>query len=205
MKEKRALIVFVRLPRVGEVKTRLGGRIGMREAAAAYKHFAQHAFELADDLESIRVEVYVFYAPEAKEEEIRAWIQRPFIYVQQEGRTLGARMQRAFDTTFARGSLRTVIIGTDVPELDAHTLRFAYSRLSSHDVVLGPSSDGGYYLLGMNAPTKNLFDGIEWSTVNVLQQTLSCAERLRLSYTLLPEFADIDTEEDFKKYLERTK
>ncbi|MEO8167669.1 MAG: TIGR04282 family arsenosugar biosynthesis glycosyltransferase, partial [bacterium] len=103
------------------------------------------------------------------------------------------------------GAKRTVIIGTDVPELSASIIESAFHQLNDHDVVLGPSTDGGYYLLGMKPPVKEVFDGIEWSSEKVYAQTVKCLQTSRLSYARLPEFADVDTEEDYRQYLARTK
>jgi rSAM/selenodomain-associated transferase 1 len=200
-----ALIIFAKLPRVGEVKTRLGESIGMERAVEVYKQFAEHAFSLADELHSLGVLVYIFYAPGATKNDVKNWVGRPFHFAQQHGESLGERMKNAFNKTFADGAMRTVIIGTDVPELDAIAIRSAYEMLSTHDVVIGPSTDGGYYLLGMNAPTKNVFGGITWSVETVLQQTLTKVQSLQLSHLLLPTFSDIDTDDDFREYLSRTK
>jgi hypothetical protein len=200
-----ALIIFAKFPRAGEVKTRLGKSIGMEKAVEVYKQFAEHAFSLADELHSEGVRVYIFYAPGATENDLKKWVGRSFRFIEQRGNSLGERMKNAFDTTFADGAARAVIIGTDVPELDAATIRSAYETLSTHDVVIGPSTDGGYYLLGMNALTKPLFDGVTWSVETVLQHTLATVQSLNLSYQLLPQLSDIDTENDFRDYLKRCK
>jgi rSAM/selenodomain-associated transferase 1 len=198
-----ALIIFAKLPRAGEVKTRLGRSIGMEKASAVYRQFAEHTFTLADGLHSPDIRVYIFYAPGASEEEIREWVGREFVFVEQRGNTLGDRMKNAFDTTFADGATQTIIIGTDVPELNVDVIRSAYTMLSTHDIVIGPSTDGGYYLLGMNATTKDVFDGITWSVETVLHQTLAKLHSLMLSHQLLPSLSDIDTEEDFRDYRRR--
>ncbi len=199
----RSLIVFAKLPRAGEVKTRLGQSIGMKEAAEVYKRFAEHAFTLADELQSGGVSVYVFYAPGASAEEIRSWVGRPFTFIQQEGATLGERMKSAFERTIQDGFEQTVIIGTDVPELDAPVIHSAFQSLFSSDVILGPSTDGGYYLLGMKPPAKNMFEGIDWSTEYVFQQTIDKVKTLHLSFATLGELADVDTIEDYKSYVAR--
>jgi hypothetical protein len=199
----RALIVFAKLPRAGEVKTRLGKAIGMERAAEVYRQFAEHTFSLAAEVRSGGVRVYIFYAPGAGETEMRAWVGREFTFVEQQGETLGDRMKNAFDKTFADGATQTVIIGTDVPEMDTVTLSSAFAHLSTHDIVIGPSTDGGYYLLGMNAPTKDVFAGVVWSVETVLRQTLATVQSLNLTYQLLSHLSDIDTEEDLRSYLRR--
>ena len=199
-----ALIIFAKLPRAGEVKTRLGQSIGMKEAADIYKQFAEHAFTLADALKSRGTTIYVFFAPGAEAKAVASWVGREFVFVRQRGNDLGERMYNAFVRTFADGAKRSVIIGTDVPELNASIIDSAFSQLDGHDIVLGPSTDGGYYLLGMNT-LQPVFDGIEWSTDKVLRQTLVRLASLHLSNAMLPEMADVDTEEDYRLYLARTK
>jgi hypothetical protein len=146
----------------------------------------------------------VFYEPHANVDEMRAWIGPLLHLIPQEGTTLGGRMRHAFELTFAEGSKHTVIIGTDVPELDLLTLERAFVALGQHDVVIGPSSDGGYYLLGMNAPTRELFDGVVWSSETVYHDTIQRLHSLHLSFAQLNELADIDTITDYKAYLDRT-
>lgn len=198
-----ALIIFAKLPRAGEVKTRLGESIGMEQAAKVYKEFAEHAFTLADGVNAKDIVVYIFYAPGASEIEIKQWVGRPFHFIEQRGNSLGDRMRNAFDRTFADGATQTVIIGTDVPELDARTLHSSFAYLTSHDIVIGPSTDGGYYLLGMNVPTKDVFDGIVWSSSAVTETTLARIEAGNYSFALLPVLSDIDTEEDYRAYVQR--
>jgi len=198
-----ALIIFAKLPRPGEVKTRLGSVVGMEEAASIYRGFAEHAFLLGDALAGSGVQVHVFYDPCASENDFRTWIGHAFSFAPQEGNTLGERMHRAFEATFAQGAARCIIIGTDVPDLEAATVLQAFELLSAHAVVIGPSTDGGYYLLGMNAPVKDLFGGITWSTSTVFDDTLKRLTKLSLSYSVLGELSDIDTVEDYRNYRRR--
>jgi uncharacterized protein len=200
---EHALIIFARLPREGEVKTRLGRSLGMDVAARIYREFAEHAFSLGEQLATMGKRVYLFFDPLASEAEMRRWTGHAFVHLPQGGITLGDRMQNAFDETFRRGSTCSVIVGTDVPELDVTAIHHAYELLTVHEVVIGPSTDGGYYLLGMKAPTKDLFRGITYSTDGVFKQTLARAGELRLSVSLLDELADIDTKEDYELYLHR--
>ena len=199
----QSLIIFAKLPRPGEVKTRLGHGLGMHEASAVYERLAQQTFSLGDQLLSQGLRVYLFYDPRATEQEMRSWIGHPFEFAQQVGETLGERMRAAFEKTFADGSGRTVIVGTDIPDLTVDVIVRAFNLLSAHNVVLGPSSDGGYYLLGMTRLVNELFEGLAWSTSAVYQETLDRIAALDLSHAVLGELADIDTEEDYKRYLER--
>jgi uncharacterized protein len=200
----RALIVFAKLPRVGDVKTRLGKEIGMEEAGRVYEEFARHAFTIASTLSHEHVAVYLLYAPGADEAAIRRWVGHGFRYFPQEGASLGDRMHAAFRKVFNDGATEAVIIGTDVPELDVETVRAGFEKLQSCDVVIGPSSDGGYYLLGIKERPYDVFSGISWSTTSVLQETRLLVARQGLTTVLLPEMSDIDTFEDYRSYLRKT-
>lgn len=201
--EKASLIVFAKLPEPGKVKTRLGEAIGMEQAAEVYRQFAAHAFSLAHELDSEGATVYVFYAPGAAQVEVERWVGHPYRYLQQRGNDLGERMRNAFDTAFADGAVKSVIIGTDVPELEVDIIKAAFDALTTTDVVLGPSTDGGYYLLGMKERTEDLFSNIEWSSGHVLEQTLRRVRQLNLTYYMLQSLADVDTAEDYAALLAR--
>jgi rSAM/selenodomain-associated transferase 1 len=203
MNDGKALVIFARMPRPGEVKTRLGQALGMERAAELYKSFAEHAFTIGRTMREKGSAVYVSYNPGAHREDMIAWVGREVHLVPQEGKTLGDRMHNAFDITFSEGSARTVIIGTDVPELNVQTIEQAFHTLDSNDVVLGPSTDGGYYLIGMKPPTKEVFEGIRWSSADVFSGTLLHIHRLNLSLAQLPVLADIDTMQDYEAYLRR--
>jgi glycosyltransferase A (GT-A) superfamily protein (DUF2064 family) len=114
-------------------------------------------------------------------------------------------MKNAFDQTFRDGAVHSIIIGTDVPELDAEMVLRSFEVFPKHDIVIGPSRDGGYYLLGMSTPTKRIFDGIAWSAQTVFQETVDRVNALELSYSCLPVLDDIDTMEDYQAYLQRKK
>jgi hypothetical protein len=120
----------------------------------------------------------------------------------QTGEDLGARMVRAFEETFARGYRRVVLIGTDVPTLPAYTVGEAFALLASHDLVLGPARDGGYYLIGLRHPTAELFEDIPWSTDHVLAATREKARERGLCTALLAQHRDVDTPEDLYALIE---
>ncbi len=204
MSSRRTLIVFAKLPRPGEVKTRLGFEIGMDQACATYDAFAQHAFSLAEKVMEGGISVSVHFVNNAPEAEIKRWVGRPFSFFPQQGATLGDRMENAFHKAFDDGAAQAVIIGTDVPELDSTTVMRGFEQLDTHDITIGPSSDGGYYLLGMRSPGYDVFSGIQWSTERVYTETLRHIEHMRLRYAVLPVFSDIDTLEQYEAFRRRT-
>jgi rSAM/selenodomain-associated transferase 1 len=199
-----ALILFVKDPVPGNVKTRLGTTIGMERAAELYRSFAASSFAIATEMVKHNTRVFIWYAPGAEREAIRAWVgNEEFMYEEQRGDSLGERMRHAFHEAFRLGATKTVILGTDIPEIDQSLVTSAFRSLDDHGIVIGPSSDGGYYLLGMAAPGIELFEGVPWSTDGVLPATLRLIERSRATVTLLAELSDIDTEEDYHRYLAR--
>jgi len=199
----RSLIIFARYPVPGEAKTRLGATLGMKRAAEVYRDFAEHAFSVGEALHNDGIEVFLFYHPSVSEKDMKGWVDRPFRFFPQEGPDLGARMEQAFATTFRQGSDASVIIGTDIPELDAPTVREGFRSLESGEVVIGPGADGGYYLCGMIAPLKDIFSGVPWGTGTVLQVTLEKVSALGLSCTTLRTLHDVDTGHDYDEYLRR--
>ncbi|MBM2841996.1 MAG: hypothetical protein HW412_2524 [Bacteroidetes bacterium] len=204
MNHTRALIIFAKMPRPGEVKTRLGKTMGMHEAARVYAELAERTFQVGRDLGRQGCKVFLFYDPSASETNVRDWVKEEFLFIPQQGDTLGERMHHAFDVTFQQGTERTVIVGTDIPDLELALLQEAFDMLGSHDVVVGPTTDGGYYLLGMKPPTKDIFSGIAWSTPVVYADTVRRIGRLGLSLSVLRELVDIDTEESYNEYTRRS-
>ena len=110
-------------------------------------------------------------------------------------------MQGVVETVFALGHSRAILTGTDLPTLVASHLKQAIDELSTHDIVLGPTLDGGYYLIGLRRPTPELFEGISWSTATVLEETRKKASALGLSEALLPSLRDLDDVEDLKEFV----
>lgn len=199
-----ALILFVKDPVPGSVKTRLGATIGMEHATRLYRTFAATSFAIAADVAKRDMRVTIWYAPGANQEVIRDWVGNDaFTYAEQRGDSLGDRMQHAFRVAYRAGAEKAVIIGTDIPELTLPLVMSAFGLLDQHAVVIGPSTDGGYYLLGMKAPGIDIFEGVPWSTSGVLPATLRLIQKTNSTLATLVEMSDIDTEEDYRGLLLR--
>ena len=127
-----------------------------------------------------------------------AWLPAERLHVQSAG-DLGARMAAAFEWAFDGGAARVVLIGTDTPDLSRGDVLHAFESLRTSDLVVGPSLDGGYYLIGLPRPIPALFERIPWSTPAVLGETLNRAESLGLRAAPLAVKADIDTLEDVRR------
>jgi rSAM/selenodomain-associated transferase 1 len=195
------LIVFVKRPRPGEVKTRLARDIGAPDAAWLYQAMAEHVLrETAAPPEAY--ERLVLFAPPEAEADIARWLPAEARAPQAAG-DLGRRMADAFASAFADGARRVVLIGTDAPGLDRDLVEQAFAALHDHDVAMGPACDGGYYLIGLAAPHAGLFEGIAWSTATVCAATLERARALGLRHRLLPELRDVDTLADVRREWKR--
>ena len=193
---ERALVVFVKHPRPGAVKTRLAASIGPEAAADLYRALVERVLE-ATTPEPGDYERLVFFDPPGALAEMRAWLPGVRL-LPQEGDDLGARMADAFARAFARGARRVAIVGTDVPGVARETVLEALSALDAADVALGPAEDGGYCLLALREPRPELFSGIAWSTPTVAAETRSRAAASGLTVRELPALRDLDTLEDLR-------
>lgn len=195
-KAPEKLIIFTRYPEPGKTKTRLIPALGTQGAANLHRHLIQNTLNQVQNLTKNRpVTVEVKYA--GGSQELMQNLLPPEINCSPQSQgDLGEKMNNALAENFAQTIQRIIIIGTDCPELDTHRLAQAFNRLYHNDLVLGPALDGGYYLIGMQRPIPELFVKIDWGTELVLQQTLTIAQHLNLSYSLLDPLADIDRPED---------
>ena len=190
---KNALIIFVRNPELGKVKTRIAQTAGNEMALSIYKELLQHTRSVVKEL---ACDKFVFYADYISENDL--WIDDIFEKRLQFGNDLGQRMMNAFELLFSEGYDSVCIIGSDCISLAKRDIEAAFSILSKHDLVIGPSTDGGYYLLGMNKLHRLFFEDKIWSTDAVLPVTINNANQLYLTYEMLQTLSDIDTEEDWK-------
>jgi hypothetical protein len=192
------LIVFTRYPEPGKAKTRLIPALGGVGAAELHRQMAEHTLMQVRGLQAIRnLSIEVRFAG-GNFTQMQGWLGADLNYRTQGEGDLGDRMFHACQAAFNDGNDATIIIGTDCPELDTGLLQKAFQELQQHDLVLGPATDGGYYLVGLRRPVPQLFVGIAWSTSEVLQQTVAIAERLGLAIAYLPPFSDVDQPQDLE-------
>ena len=185
------LLILIRNPELGKCKTRLAAEVGEGAALEIYKFLLAHTLAVTKDL---KVEKRVLYSREVREDDI--WDSKIYQKRLQQGANLGERMEHAFREGFRDGYRKIVIIGSDLYDLAAGDLERAFDQLETHDFVVGPARDGGYYLLGMNSMKGELFRNKAWSTDRVLSQTLG--DLNGESIALLPERNDVDLYEDIK-------
>ncbi len=187
----RQLIIFIKNPVLGSVKTRLAATVGAERALEVYGRLLAITRTAAA---GVRCERHLYYADAVETED--EWDNTTFHKRLQRGDDLGERMHNAFADAFAGGAGKAIIIGSDCPEMSAGVIDDAFSALETADVVIGPATDGGYYLLGMKKIVLELFLDKQWSTSTVLNATLGDAERLGLRVHLLPALSDLDDEAD---------
>jgi rSAM/selenodomain-associated transferase 1 len=192
-------VLFVRAPRRGTVKTRLARTLGDDDALAAYRTLLSTTCEALRELKPVELR----FTPDDAAPEMNEWLQADWTTAPQGSGNLGERLASATQDHFHNGASSVVIIGSDCPEITAADLRAAHQALATADVVLGPASDGGYWLIGLRRPTVGIFDNIAWSTEAVLQQTLERAATLGLSVATLRQLDDIDTHEDWLRWVGR--
>ncbi len=191
------LIVFLRAPRQGEVKTRLASGLGPDGALAAYCELLEATLRAVESLDNVELR----YTPDDGVLDVIGLVRPGWSTLPQGPGDLGDRLERAFFEGFADDCDRIVVIGTDCPYLRSDDICRAWDLLKTHGVVIGPASDGGYWLIGLNQHRPQLFQDIPWGTSQVLAETLMQAERLGLQIAQLGQFPDVDTPADWDAYL----
>jgi rSAM/selenodomain-associated transferase 1 len=196
-----ALAVMAKAPVPGQVKTRLLPAFTAEAAAELSRALLVDQLYHLQQLD--KADFYLAFTPDDARLMMEQIAPARFHLFSQQGDELGARMDAVFATLFQMGHKNVVLIGGDLPPVPLHFFAAAYTFLesSSHGVVLGPSRDGGYYLVGCNRPTSQIFQGMGWSHSEVLAQTLDRLASLKIEYHLLPIWFDIDTPDDLR-YLE---
>ena len=190
------LLIFTRYPESGKTKTRLIPALGPEGAALVQRQMTRHTLRWARELSrpgETSVEV-LFEGGDAHQ--MLDCFGGDFTYRPQGDGDLGCRLDRAFRSAFGRGAGRTVAVGSDCPGVSDDLVRTAFHRLGQNDLVLGPASDGGYYLVGLRRHAPDLFREIPWGGSRVFEETLDTARRLGLSTTLLDPLDDVDRPED---------
>jgi rSAM/selenodomain-associated transferase 1 len=192
--ERSALLIFAKNAEKGKVKTRLARSIGEQQALEVYQRLLEYTKEVTQPLSCEKFLYYGKYLPGNDQ-----WPADHYTKKLQDGEGLGARMENAFREIFNKEYDKAIIIGTDCPEITTDMLRHAFKQLKSHEVVIGPAQDGGYYLLGMRQWYPSLFRDISWSTGQVLKQTIEKIENRSATYSLLPVLSDVDKLEDLER------
>ena len=200
---RRALILFLRYPEKGRVKTRLAKVLGDDFVLELYKNFIADILDLCGDVDADIIPAYAGgngILPNRP-------LYEAYSCVRQKGSDLGERMYNAFVEVSSLGYSQFVLIGSDIPDLPAEIISEAFEHLERRDVVLGPSRDGGYYLIGVNRERIDdaIFKGIPWSTSQVFEKTITNLRNKDLSWAALTLWNDIDDAEDLKRFYDTYK
>ncbi|PZO44775.1 MAG: hypothetical protein DCF17_03450 [Shackletoniella antarctica] len=194
------LLLFTRYPEPGRTKTRLIPHLGPAGAAALQRAMTEHVLgQVTAAAQQLPLAIEVHFAG-GNEAQMQGWLGDRITYYPQGEGDLGARLMAAFEQNFAAGRVGAIAIGSDCPALGTAHLAAALRALQSADVVLGPATDGGYYLIGLRQPQPALFEAIAWGTDQVLAQTRAIATSQGLAVELLAPLTDIDRPEDLPQW-----
>jgi rSAM/selenodomain-associated transferase 1 len=198
------ILCFVKYPEKGQVKLRLTVDLDDDVVVELYRNFV---LDVVSILKKLDTQFYLFFSPLNTKKKFREWLGSSYSYVPQEGNDLGERMKNSFFYAFAEGFHRVILVGSDSPDLPGDFLRNAIVELQTHDMVLGPSCDGGYYLIGFRDDTflPSVFDGISWSSSTVYQETMTKIKTAGRSLSLLPAWSDVDIISDLKNLVRRNR
>ena len=202
-KNKSCLLLFLKYPERGKVKSRLAKDLNKDIALLLYKNFI---LDLLDTLKKGRFIIKICFHPPESKEKMSDWLGNDYDYMPQKGKDLGERMKNAFTTVYSEGFLKAVLIGSDIPDLNYTVLNEAY-KSDDHDAVIGPASDGGYYLIGFKNQSflPDIFEGIEWGTGAVFKKTIDILKKNNRRVRILPEWQDIDRVEDLRALFNRNR
>ncbi len=190
-KRKESVILLAKAPLKGRVKTRLAAKVGSEKATQIYEELLKKTIRTIQKLK--KKDVFIFYTPKGHKHFFSSY-GRCFL---QRGNNLGERMYNAIKRVFSLGYSRIVLIGSDIPGLKEELIEQAFNLLEINDIVIGPTEDGGYYLIAMKRPYRLVFKDIPWSTEQTFQVTVKRANSrgLRVGYT--DTLVDIDTLTDY--------
>lgn len=194
--ETCAIIVFEKNPKLGKVKTRLAETIGAEKALEIYRYLLGLTHSVVDLTPYHKIIYFSEFIPDGTSK-------GNYSFGLQKKGDLGNKMSYSFLESFEKGFEKIIIIGTDCPEISPELLHQAFDILDEKDAVIGPASDGGYYLLGMKSYHPELFKNMIWSTSSVYNETTEKFKESDLSYGVLEVLNDIDTEDDWNAYLEK--
>jgi uncharacterized protein len=208
MNSSYCVLLYLKFPEHGNVKTRLANTLGHTHAVALYRCFIVDILAmLRNAAQNGESDACICYAPESAEQAFREWLGTAYGYFPQHGHDLGERMGDSFRQAFEAGYTKAILIGSDLPDLPAEHITTAFAQLDTHDVVIGPTDDGGYYLIGFRKDSfcPGIFQGISWSTDTVYARTLKNIHAVNCACGELPEWSDVDIEDDLRQLVARNR
>jgi len=202
MHDKTCVLLFVKYPDKGTVKSRLSTVFGEDTVLLLYEAFV---LDVLETVEKGKYRFTIYFHPPSAQEKVASWLGKGHLYMPQNGSDLGERMKNAFASTFSEGFEKVMLIGSDVPDLKKEIIDEAFA--SDADAVIGPAADGGYYLIGFQRDTflPHIFEGMQWSTASVFERTMELFRKHSCKVHVLPQWRDVDTPEDLRALYERNK
>jgi uncharacterized protein len=192
---QNALIILVKNPVLGKVKTRLAKTVGDVNALKIYQHLLRNTQEVTAELNNI--DKFIFYDEYIPANDI--WNDGEYERELQKGNNLSEKFINVFNDTFQKGYEKVIVLMPDCPNIKDVLIKKAFNEFNNNDIVVGPTTDGGFYLIGLKKLHLSLFVNKEYSTPTVTEELKTEAKNLNLSLAELPTFTDVDTEEDLGK------
>ena len=190
-----AIILFTRIPVAGKTKTRLKPLLGDDECCMVQRAFISDVYTMLRN-GCADCDIYVCFSPEGSLDELMAITPGAKSHFPQIGADLGEKMHNAMCHVLGRGYKRCLLIGSDIPQLKAEQLLESIGMLDSHDVVICPTEDGGYYLIGMKEPYFELFSLDEYGVSNVYEKTVAAAKKIKKRCAVGTKLMDVDEPDD---------
>lgn len=199
-----AIIFFIKAPVPGRVKSRLATALGDDTALSLYRAFV---LDMLETIERTGIPYSVFVDPPDAVPAVSSWLGQHRRILPQRGSDLGERMANAFRGIFAAGAEHATLIGSDIPDLPIEILHQAMDALERHDAVIGPAQDGGYYLIGFRRTgfLPSVFSNMTWSVPDVFARTMQFFRQVNTAVHVLPPWQDVDTAEDLRELLRRSR
>jgi uncharacterized protein len=195
-------LVFVKYPQNNQVKTRLAKHIDKSLISELYRNFV---LDILDTLKNINSKIWICYWPNNLKTEFTDWLGDDYTFIPQTGIDLGERLIACFRQVFEAGAKHALVLGSDSPDLKCETISEAFRRLELNDTVIGPTFDGGYYLLGFRQDSflPQTFEEIPWSSKDVFKNTMDIIKNYDKSFFVLEKWHDVDTLEDLNLFVSR--
>lgn len=193
---KTSIIIMVKVPIAGAVKTRLQPFLSAEQCATLAACFLRDTISKVKHLKN---QLIIAYSPIEKRDVLLEILEDEQTLIEQKGKHLGERIIHAFEFAFSQNSDSVVVVGTDSPTLPSEFITQAFENLTESDAVLGATIDGGFYLIGLRKLKREIFESVEWSSPQTFEQTTRNIENINLKLSLLPVWYDVDTPVDLKR------
>ena len=193
--KKDGILFYVKYPIKGHVKSRLNPKVPPEKSTSLYRNFVD---DILLTLNKTLLSIIICYEPSNHILQFHQWLGNNYTFYPQIGNDLGQRLENGFHQGFSDGYKKLLVIGSDSPDLSTSMIQNAMDQLENNDAIIGPSTDGGYYILGLKAESykPDIFHDIQWSTEHVFTETLNRLHQHKLKIKILPKWYDIDTYED---------